>query len=203
MDAHFDRDGITWDEYPFAGSTVFPRGRIAWSAVRDVEPDTAPPEVRTRASETLFVPAPHSEELRVQAEAAGIATVRTPDPWGLLLEPFLDLSFDPDEVARRNERLLAIGVSARRRVRLRERFGQLMASYNMDSGLWDWSHLGLFDFLGAVNGMLVPDRSLLPPITRRVRLYWWAMALSEHARTVAPPLPEVRAIEPHGDLRSG
>lgn len=139
----------------------------------------------------------------MQAEAAGIATVRTPDPWGLLLEPFLDLSSAPDEVVRRNERLLALGVSARRRRRLQERFKQLMVSYNIDSGLWDWSHLGLFDFLGAVNGILVRDKSLLPPIARRVRLYRWAMALSEHARTVAPPLPEVRAIEPHGDLRSG
>ena len=34
--------------------------------------------------------------------------------------------------------------------------------------------VGLMDFLGAVNGTLVKDPRLVPPLSRRARLYRWA-----------------------------
>jgi len=185
LEVKFDREGVAWDGYPFAASTVYPKGRVAWSDVRDIDPDAAPPELRTNDGETLFVTAVQQDELRVRAEAAGVVVVRGPDVWSLLLEPFLDTTFDPPRIEYRNDRLDVLGVSAARRERIHARFGPLMVSYNIDSGLWDWTHLGLCSFLSAVNGNLVPDARLVPRPACQVRLYRWAMAIADRARKAA------------------
>lgn len=178
-----DSTGIAWSDYPFAGATVYPSGRVTWAGIRDVDPETRPPEVRTKAGETLLVHAEQRGELAQHAAAAGVPTVRRADVWGLLLDPFLDTYFDPPQIARTNARLESLGISNRRRERIHARFGAMMRSYNLDSGLWEWGCLGLMDFLGAVNGNLVKDPRLVPPPARRPRLYRWAMTIAERGRS--------------------
>ncbi len=184
IEARIDRSGIAWDSYPYMGASVFPSGRIPWTEVREVEPKAFPPELRTRRGETLFVPAKQREDLVKHADAVGVKVRRSLDVWGLLLQPFLDTSFDPPEVARVNELLASLGVSGDLRERIRRRIGPLMRAFNLDSGLWEWTHLGLDDLLAAVNGApIIHDKRLVPGPARRARLYRWAMAIAERGRS--------------------
>ena len=165
------------------GASVFPSGRVSWTEVREVEPKAFPPELRTRRGETLFVTGKQREDLAKHADAVGVEVRRSLDVWGLLLKPFLDTSFDPPEVARINEVLESLGISGTLRERVRRRIGPLMRAFNLDSGLWEWTHLGLDDLLAAINGApIIHDKRLVPDPARRARLYRWAMAIAERGR---------------------
>jgi hypothetical protein len=57
MQVTFDAHGIAFAGSPFPPASVYPYGRLAYSAIRDVDPDAAPPEVRTlRAKPCSFLP---------------------------------------------------------------------------------------------------------------------------------------------------
>lgn len=187
FEAHIDQQGIVWDDYPYPGASVYPSGRIARNAVREVDSKSTPLEIRTIHGETLFIQAGQRKALVAQATAAGVPAVSRVTVWGLLLEPFLDTESDASEKARTCAMLEANGVSRRRQRRIRRRFGPLMMSYNFDSMLWEWVLLGLTDFLDAINGHLVRKGNLVPSASRRPRLYRWTMAVAERAREIHIP----------------
>ena len=97
MIASFDADGIVIAKYPFPPASVFPRGRVAFVAIRDVDSAAAPPEIRTIDGETLFVSAEQSDAFRDCVENAQLPVVRRIDVWDLLLEPFLDTEVTPEQ----------------------------------------------------------------------------------------------------------
>src|SRR5205814_6744913 len=88
--------------------------------------------------------------------------VRRLDVWSLLLEPFLDTSFDEADQARTAAVLARAGITPAACAALREEVGPAMIAYNFDSMLWDWAHLGLCDALCARRGQLGGARFRLP-----------------------------------------
>jgi hypothetical protein len=176
----FADDGIRFARYPYPGASVFPNGVAPYAAIREVDPDAAPPEVRLASGEILFVPATQRDALRRVVAERGLAIVRRVDVWDLLLEPFLDTEFDAAHEERTLEQLAETGVPRDEALRLRRRFGPRMLRYN--AILWDWTHLGLSDLLDAHVGRLV--LAWLPFVRRRFeRLYWEAMAIAGRGST--------------------
>ncbi|MEU5064884.1 hypothetical protein AB0G95_12735 [Streptomyces virginiae] len=148
------------------------------AAVREADPDAAPPEIRTLAGEIVFVSSVHQAGLRRFCEVNGIPLRVRPDVWGDLLEPFLDTSFTHRERMANLERLAAVGLDAGETARIRERVGPLMAAYN--SVHWDWNHLGLADLLEAAFGTLVPEELRIPP-RERDAFRGWATGIANRA----------------------
>ncbi|MFJ3636619.1 hypothetical protein [Streptomyces sp. NPDC090112] len=181
-DPHFDGDQVLlWSGDPDAPARV-----LSATAVREADPDAAPPEVRTLVGEVLFVPATHRSELLRFCAANGIPLRSRPDVWADLLEPFLDTSFTPREQEATLRRLAQAGLDADETVRIRERVGPLMAAYN--SLHRDWIHLGLADLLDAAFGTLVPRELRIPPPERDAFLAW-ATGIANRADGQRPSVP--------------
>jgi len=172
----FRPDKVVFGRYPFPGARVHPSGSVPWSEVVEVDPDAAPPELRI-AGETLFVAATRRDDLRRAAEAHGVPVVSRYDVWDLLLEPFLDTTFDSEQQAATVELLGRNGISPEEVRRIREAVGKRMLAYN--ALLWDWVHLGMYDLLsahrpGAVARLLGGDGEF------RER-YRWAQEIAQRA----------------------
>ena len=178
MRLRYDNDGITFRRYPFPPASVCRDRHLPWSKIRDLDPDAAPPEIRTADGETLFVHAKQAVELRNACDAAGLPIVPRVDVWDLLLEPYLDTSFDAEDQERTRSKLEACGISRQETTRIRRRVGATMLAYN--AVLWDWVHLGLYDLLTASRRSptwLTLGHRLLP--RRYAKFYWWAMEIAD------------------------
>ncbi|MFD6390036.1 hypothetical protein [Nocardia sp. NPDC060259] len=178
MDAVFADTEIRFASYEFPGATVYPSGAIGLAEIRDVDPRATPPEVRTVRGETLFVLAAQRSELDDFATRHGIPVRRRPDVWADLLEPFLDTSFDPDDVRATLDRLRRAGVSPAEVDEIRGRVERAMLAYNIDSMLWEWVHLGLYDLLSAGIGTLVSS-AVRETVGDPAGLYAWAMEIAD------------------------
>ena len=71
------------------------------------------------------------------------------DIWGLLLDPFLDTEFSREQQEQTLQLRGRCGISSAEVEAIRARVEPAMISYNFDSMLWDWVHLGLTDILDA------------------------------------------------------
>ncbi|MFJ9594650.1 hypothetical protein ACIRS3_18005 [Streptomyces virginiae] len=160
------------------GRASVPDRVLSAAALREADPDAAPPEIRTRAGEILFVSSVHQAGLRRFCEANDIPLRARPDVWGDLLEPFLDTSFTHRERMANQERLAAVGLGGDETARIRERVGPLMTAYN--SVHWDWHRLGLADLLDAAFGSLVPEGLRIPP-RERDAFRAWATGIANRA----------------------
>ena len=176
-DVELGPDAIVFRAYPFPGARVYPLGAVAYAEVSEVDPDAAPPEIRV-AGETLFIHAGRKDDLRRAAEAHGIPVVAREDVWDMLLDPFLDTVFTPEDEERTLDRLEANGVSRAEAAAIRARVRETMLAYN--GLLWDWVHLGMYDLLSA-------HRHEPEPVFRA--LYDTAQEIAQRAR-VRPPRPE-------------
>jgi hypothetical protein len=174
----FGASEVAFAGYRYPGAAVFPSGRVAYAAIRDVDPNAAPPEPRLRTGEILFVSATQRDELVQAAATHRLRIVRRFDVWSLLLEPFLDTEFAADDKERTLALLAENGVPREEALALRRRFARRMLAYNAIH--WDWAHLGLSDLLDAS----LP-RLPLPFLRARFeRLYWEAMAIAERGRPI-------------------
>ena len=181
MRATFDADGIVFAECPFPPASVFPDGRLAYSEIRDVDPDAAPPEIRTRNGETLFISAEQTAEFRDAIADTGLVVARRIDTWELLLEPFLDTEFTIEQQEQTLATLERIEIPRDEVARIRRSVGDSMLAYNFL--LWDWVHLGLFDLLTATRrGMTWLSLMHRMRPRRYVEFYWTAMELAERGR---------------------
>ena len=183
-DVEFRPDAVVFDKYPFPGARVHPSGSVPWSEVVEVDPEAAPPELRI-AGETLFISATHKDELRRAAAEHGVPVVSRFDVWDLLLEPFLDTTFDSEAQAGTVELLGRNGISPEEVRRIREAVGKRMLAYN--SVLWDWVHLGMYDLLQAHR----PGSATRDPQPERefVALYRWAQEIAQRAIVKDPWQP--------------
>jgi len=157
----FFNAGIRFHGYPFPGASVYPAGFLRWETVKEIDPDCAPPELRTDR-EVIFVTAPHRARLLDEACRRGIPVVRRVDVWGLILEPFVDTSFELPHRLRTLRTLQRNGIPFLECVNIRRRVGATMYAYNILSGLWDWCNLGLWDLLKAYRGELSGPEYAIP-----------------------------------------
>ncbi|WP_354638423.1 hypothetical protein [Kitasatospora camelliae] len=125
-----------------AGPTALPV-----AAIRDADPSAAPPEIRTRAGETVFLAAAQAGRLEEFCRDHGIPLRRRPDVWADLLEVFLDTGFPPEHHAATAARLARLGLDAAATARIRAEVAPLMHRYYAVH--WEWHHLGLADLLDA------------------------------------------------------
>jgi hypothetical protein len=143
----FDAGGIAFTGYPFPAASVFPKGSVRWDEVASVDPGAAPPEVRLRSGEVLFVPATQRDRFTAVVADRRIPIEYRVDVWSLILEPFLDTEFSSEDQERTLDRLQACGIPREETIAIRRRVGPAMMRYNAIH--WDWAHLGLMDLLDA------------------------------------------------------
>ncbi len=175
LDVTIDQEGVLFRSYPFVGASVFPSGRIGWHQVRSIDGLQSPPALRLGAKEIVFVPVAHADRLHAFATARGIPSVRDADPWGLLLEPFLDTEHSAEDHERVVTLLSRFGLGREEVAAIRQTVEKQMISYNAIH--WEWIHLGLWDLLWAH----APDRleRLIPRRSRNfIAFYGWAMEIA-------------------------
>ena len=182
--AQFGDADVRFERYPYGGASVHPSGLVRVDAIRDVDPDATPPEIRLSTGETLFVPAQQKDGLRAFAERHAIRVIRRPDLWALLLEPFLDTEFGAEHRERTLVRLEEQGIARAEALRIRRSVAPSMLAYN--AAHWDWVHLGLADLLAARDGFIAHLRSPLGGQSQR-DFYGYAMEIADRAHSVGEP----------------
>lgn len=180
MTVEFGPGRIVFTDYEFPWAGVHTRGVLPATEVRDVS-TTLRPEIRTTAGETLFLAWDDKPRLVEFCRRHAIADVVRFDVWGNLFEPFLDTEFTDSQKAATDARLHGVGLSQASIDSIRARLTPLMHAYNFDSMLWDWTDLGLYDLLCALNGTLVPA-SLPSTLGDLGEVYRWAMEIADYGR---------------------
>lgn len=163
-----DADILEFRSYDFAPASVCGTPRVMAGSINDFDRTTFPPSIRV-GRELLFLPHPQDPGLATFVERNKIPEASRADVWALLLEPFLDTEFSPDEQARTRRLLAAAGIPPSEIEEIRGRVGDAMLRYN--SLLWEWIHLGLYDLLTAMRPGPLGAGSY-------EALYWWAMEIA-------------------------
>jgi hypothetical protein len=184
MSVTFGPDHIVFAGYEFPWASVHPHGVLTAAHIRDASMQVGPPEIRTRSGETLFLSWDDKAGLEQFCQRHAIPLTGRLDVWGNLFEPFLDTEFSPEHQAATDARLHAVGLSQESIDSIRARLTPLMRAYNFDSMLWDWTHLGLYDLLKALNGHLVHP-ALPASLGDLDEVYRWAMEIADYGRAKA------------------
>jgi hypothetical protein len=161
---------------PFKPASVARSPRLSPAAIREIDPNANPPEVRLER-EILFVGASRAAELRVFAQQHKIPLVMRADVWSWILEPFLDTELEDGYAERLLQRLESHGIDRALCAKLRTKVERAMIEYNFGTMLWEWVHLGLFDLLLAKKSM-----------------YWEAMEIALRAGPIEPRTYTVEVI---------
>ncbi len=150
--ASFQEQSLVLRRYPLprSGRT----GVILATDLVEVCVGWAPPAVRTRSGEFLFVPAPQAPELAAFATKHRLPFVRRADVWAALLEPFLDTQHSPEFEQGTLRFLSEQGLTEEEVAGLRNRVGARMLS--LTAVTWEWVYYGLFDVLEAMRPRLFP-----------------------------------------------
>jgi hypothetical protein len=172
----FHADHIEFSSYPYQPSSIYPSGNIPISAIREVDPGTAPPEIRIDG-EILFIPATMKEEFQRFILENSLPVVKRIDVWDILLDPYLDTEFTKEDEERGYRILENCGISIIESNELRAFVADAMKAYNWTSMLWEWIHLGLFDVLEAFRGVLSGPNYKLAP-REYEEFYWRAMEIA-------------------------
>jgi len=170
----FEDSGVWFSDYPFAPASFMPGGALAFDAIREVILAAAPPEIRTREGEVIFVSAELKEALEKTARKRQLPIVCRVDVWELLLEPFLDTQFSEEMQTRTLAMLESTGIDQKTCAELRRRVERVILKWN--SILWDWTHLGLYDLLSAVQHAKCMNESEFR------EFYWETMEIAERGR---------------------
>ena len=185
--ADFQNDGLRLPDYSYPSSSIRPDGTLPLAVIRDADPTSAPPELRLITGETIFVSAVHRHELERFCGEHGISLVRRPDIWGALLEPFLDTEFTTSDQERTGAMLLRFGLDSQQVDEIRSRVRPVMRTYNFESMLWDWTHLGLSDLLDGLMGEMGCERHRLSA-DDFATTYSWAMELADRSAPASTPI---------------
>ncbi len=183
-DVSFEKNGIAFSNYPYPPASVYPSGLVEHDSIREILVDQAPPEIRTNHGEVLFVSATLKRKLLKFAKKNRLAVVRRVDVWHFILEPFLDTTQDDSKAMSILE---ANGVNSAECLELREVLRDVMHAYNITSGLWDWTHLGLSCVLTALlksESFQVCHQYALPPDEYEA-FYHKAMEIAERGSLIA------------------
>ena len=173
-DVIFTEEGIQFQEYPFAPSTIYPSQLLVVADIEEINEKAAPPEIRTRNGDILFISAVQKDDLLKFAKQNKLPVIYRFDIWDRLLEPFLDTEFGDEEKKRTLRILEQNGISEKECETIREEVSRAMIPYNFATGLWDWAHLGLKDLLSALRGILSEADFQ--------RYYWYTMEIAFRAQ---------------------
>jgi len=155
---------IEFINYPFRPASIFPSGIIKACEIQEIITNFLPPAIRIKNDELIMIPRGQIpvEELLEFGERNKVNLVSRVDVWSLILEEFLDTELGTDNEERVFQILEEQGISRGHCRALRQRLAEIMFSYNFDSCLWEWCHLGLYDLLNACSGNLIKRKFLMP-----------------------------------------
>jgi len=176
IDLHFTSTGIQFLSYPFEPASIFPSGLLPLENVVEVDPFGGPPMVLSRSGDFLMIPAPRLADLRAWAISAGVPCIRRVDVWHLLLEPFIDTTYSLEHRQQTIRQLKAIGLTRSQIRSIRLRSALRMFAFNFIH--WDWVHLGLDDYLHAMQPLRTRSRFR--------QIYWQAMKIARLGGKVLP-----------------
>lgn len=183
MIASYYPDGLMLEEtYVFRPASIYSSGQLAYSSIRDVDPDAHPLEIRTHQGETLFIATTQRDQFRDAVLRAGLPIVKRVDVWRNLLEPFLLAEYPAEKQRRSTATLQSVGFSAAEINEFRRSLGSIMAAFN--SRAQEATDTGLYYVLAAVRQPIswTGFKNLLFPKRYR-EFYWNAMKIAERGRT--------------------
>ena len=173
-DVIFTEEGIQFQEYPFAPSIIYPSKLLVVADIEEINEKAAPPEIRTKQGDILFISAVQKDDLLKFAKQNKLPVIHRFDIWDQLLEPFLDTEFGDEEKKRTLRILEQNGISRKECETIREEVSKVIIPCNFATGLWDWAHLGLKDLLSALRGILSEADFQ--------KFYWDAMEIAFRAK---------------------
>lgn len=156
----FTPEGLKFERYPFRGASVRKRPLVPLSAIAEVLPLDFPPAILTQDGEFLFLSAEHRQPLIAWARTHGLPLMNRRDPWGWLLNPFLDTEFSEAEHAQDLVTLAEMGIPPEETARWRKRVEPRMMA--LTAATWEWVDYGLFDLLWATRSFSLSDGWLRP-----------------------------------------
>ena len=150
IDVVFEKDRLQFGEYPFLSKN---KNRVLFAEEITEIIHSAPPSVRTKEGEFLYITARQWEQLKEFAKANGIPEVRRVDIWSIILDPFLDTQHGEEYMQRSMEILAANNVSEKEVKEMRQLVGKRMMA--LTSLTWEWIHYGLYDALSAMKPLCI------------------------------------------------
>lgn len=151
-------EGLFFKEYYIPAVSIYPSGLLEYSEIEEFIDNFIPSAIRTRSNDLIFIGRLNKEEVKDALINKGINIVERYDLWSYILEEFLDTEFSEESKGYSYKILEENGVSTTECNEIRKRIEKMMISYNFDSYLWEWVHLGLYDLLSAANGILANRR---------------------------------------------
>lgn len=149
---------IVFHNYKFPCVSVYPNGSIKYSEINELIENFFPPVIRTVNDDLIFINQKTKNSLIEILKTKNIPVVSRLDTWSFILEPFLDTDFSEKTKQLCYERLEECSITKIECDKLRKKVQKMMFSYNFDSGLWDWTYLGLYDLFCASNGILASNK---------------------------------------------
>lgn len=148
--------------YYFKHSVVDKEKRIPAGSINEVWTSPYPTAIVINGNEVIFLKYELKEELLAFAERNSIPVSDRTDIWGLLCEPYLDTSFEPEELEHTKRLLAEAGMNEVEMAAIRKKIEWLMSSTNYYR--WEWQYLGQFDYLHYAR--------------RTATRYWWTMEIA-------------------------
>lgn len=169
-------DAITVVDYPFAPSHAYrpPAARACTLRPADIRSVTfGYPPLLEVGSDFVFALEPQRDALTAFAKTHHLAERPVNFAWALLLDPFLDTEFTPEQQARTDQRLAEYGLPRERVDAIRAEVREPMLYFNFGLRVWRWETFGLLDVLRVMRAVSKPAAF--------EDFYWRAMAVERLA----------------------
>ena len=153
----FTEQVIVIENYPYRSSSCFPNKLVSVQEIIDVSYGY-PITIRLVNKDVIFISRELKKDVSVFVDRWHIPVVNRYDPWNYVLEPFLDTEYTNEDHEQAMHILLLNGITEEQCMAWRQKFKNVMKSYNFDSMLWEWCQLGASDLLDAHMGMLANKR---------------------------------------------
>ncbi len=144
-----ESDFLQIDDYPFQPSIAYGQTRILVDTIDEIDIESYPPTIKVK-NELIFLTSEKRDELKEFARRNNLRTVKRPDIWGWILEPFLDTEFTKETDERLTRLLNEYGLTKETVDSIRKEVKTQMLKYNFDTMLWEWGGLGAEDVLKAM-----------------------------------------------------
>ncbi|MGB3342576.1 MAG: hypothetical protein WBA61_01560 [Aequorivita sp.] len=142
-------DFLQIDDYPFQPSIAYGQTKIFVDTIDEIDIESYPPTIKVK-DELIFLTSEKRDELKAFARRNDLRTVKRPDIWGWILEPFLDTEFTKETDERLTRLLNEYGLTKETVDSIRKEVKTQMLKYNFDTMLWEWGGLGAEDVLKAM-----------------------------------------------------
>lgn len=151
-------EGLFFKEYNLPSVSIYPSGLLKYCEIVEFIDNFIPSAIKTKSNDLIFIDRRHKEEVKNALVNKDIKIVERVDLWSLILEEFLDTEFTEKNKECCYKILEENGISRLECDDIRNKVSGMMVSYNFESCLWEWIYLGLYDLLGAANGILASKK---------------------------------------------